>query len=95
MLTRYLAFLMTLFCCSCAVVQKIDSAIDCNGICERYATCFDTKYDTSACASRCRASASAEPNFRRKAEACNECISVRSCAAATFACVTECLSVVP
>ena len=80
---------------SCAVVQKVESAIDCNGICERYASCFDTKYDTSACASRCRASASANPDFRRKADVCNACISERSCVAATFACVTECVSVVP
>lgn len=79
---------------SCAVVQKIDTAIDCNGICDRYASCFDKKYDVSACASRCRASAS-EPDFRRKADMCNACISERSCVAATFACVTECVSVVP
>jgi hypothetical protein len=80
---------------SCVVVQKVESAIDCNGICDRYASCFDKKYDTSACASRCRASASADVDFRRKADVCNACISERSCVAATFACVTECVSVVP
>lgn len=79
----------------CAVVQKIDSVIDCNGICDRYQSCFDSKYDTSACASRCRASASKDADFRRKADMCNACISERSCAQATFACVTECISVVP
>jgi hypothetical protein len=77
------------------VVQKVESAIDCNGICDRYASCFDKKYDTSDCASRCRASASANPDFRRKADVCNACITDRSCVAATFACVTECVSVVP
>lgn len=89
--------LATLLCLSssCAVVQKIDSAIDCNGICDRYASCFDKKYDVSACASRCRDSASKEPDFRRKADMCNACISERSCVQATFACVTECVSVVP
>ena len=80
---------------SCVVVQKVESAIDCNGICDRYASCFDKGYDTSACASRCRDSASANPDFRRKADVCNACISERSCVAATFACVTECVSVVP
>jgi hypothetical protein len=79
----------------CAVVQKIDSAIDCNGICDRYAACFDKKYDVSACASRCRAAASADPNYRRKADMCSACITERSCAGATFACITECASVVP
>ena len=80
---------------SCAVVQRIDTAIDCNGICSRYASCFDKAYDTDACASRCRASGRAEADFRRKAEKCNECISERSCVQATFACAAECVSVVP
>ena len=79
----------------CAVVQRIDTAIDCNGICARYASCFDSKYDTNACEDRCRASARADTEFRRKADACNACISERSCVAATFACVAECVSVVP
>lgn len=80
---------------ACAVVQKVEAAIDCNGICERYASCFDKSYDVSACASRCRASASERPNFRRKADLCHACITERSCVAATFACVTECVAVVP
>jgi uncharacterized protein YceK len=79
----------------CAVVQRVETAIDCNGICERYASCFDSKYDVSACAARCRSEARKEPDFRRKADMCNTCISERSCVAATFACVTECASVVP
>jgi len=40
-----------------AVVQKIDSVIDCNGICDRYQSCFDKDYDTSACAAKCRKAA--------------------------------------
>ena len=79
----------------CAVVQKIDSAIDCNGICERYSGCYDKKYDVAACAERCRAQASAHPDYRRKADMCNACITERSCVSATFACLTECASVVP
>lgn len=79
----------------CAVVQKIDSVIDCQGICDRYRSCFDDKYDVSACASRCRKSASEDADFRRKADMCNACITDRSCVAASFACATECVSVVP
>lgn len=86
---------MMVFSSSCAVVQKIDTAIDCNGICDRYASCFDSAYDKSACASRCRQAASDQPDYRRKADMCSACISERSCAAASFACATECLSVVP
>jgi hypothetical protein len=78
----------------CAVVQRIDSALDCNAICERYASCFDKSYDVSACASRCRASASERPDFRRKADLCNACLTARSCVS-SFACVSECVSVVP
>lgn len=79
----------------CAVVQKIDSVIDCQGICDRYRSCFDDKYDVSACAARCRKSASEDADFRRKADMCNACITDRSCVAASFACATECVSVVP
>lgn len=80
---------------SCAVVQKVDTAIDCGGICDRYASCFDKSYDTSACASRCRASASKDKDFRRKADMCMACITERSCMEATVSCLSECVSVVP
>lgn len=79
----------------CAVVQKIDSVIDCQGICDRYRSCFDEKFDVGACASKCRKSASDDPDYRRKADMCNACITERSCVSATFACGTECVSVVP
>jgi uncharacterized protein YceK len=92
---RTLFMLAVVALSGCAVVQKIDSAIDCNGICERYASCFDSRYDTSACASKCRASASKDADFRRKADMCNACITERSCVQATFACATQCVSVVP
>ena len=79
----------------CAVVHSIDAAIDCNGICDRYAACFDKSYDTSACASRCRKAASTENDYRLKADRCNACIGEKSCAGATFKCLPECVSVVP
>jgi hypothetical protein len=92
---RLFVMISALLASGCAVVQKVDTAIDCNGICERYKSCFSGDYDVSACASRCRASASKDADFRRKADMCNACISERSCVAATFACGTECVSVVP
>ena len=92
---RLVLALLLLISSSCAVVQRIDTAIDCNGICARYASCFDKGYDTDACETRCRASARADTAFRRKADVCTACISERSCIAASFACVTECVSVVP
>lgn len=80
---------------SCAVVQKVDNVIDCQGICDRYRSCFDSDYDVAACASRCRSHSSDDSDFRRKADVCNACISERSCTAATFKCAADCVSVVP
>ncbi|MFZ5444771.1 MAG: hypothetical protein ACOZQL_32565 [Myxococcota bacterium] len=91
----FVALLSSWLLTGCAVVQKVDTALDCKGICERYQSCFDSSYDTAACAARCRASASEQPDFRRKADMCMACISERSCVQATFACVSECVSVVP
>ncbi len=79
----------------CAVTQKVDAALDCNGICDRYKSCFDNDYDASACAASCRNKASEDTSFRRKADVCNACIHERSCTQATFACAAECISVVP
>jgi hypothetical protein len=92
---RLLTLTTLLLASSCAVVQTIDAAIDCNGICDRYASCFDKGYDVSACAARCRKAASSEADYRHKADRCNACISARSCVQATFSCLTECVSVVP
>lgn len=79
----------------CAVVQKVDTAFDCNAICDRYKACFDSDYDTASCASSCRTKASDNPDFRRKADMCMACIQERSCTKATFACASDCFSVVP
>lgn len=92
---RLALLLLTLFTTHCAVVQRIDTAIDCNGICARYASCFDKEYDTNACEDRCRTSARTDVDFRRRADVCNACITERSCVAASFACAPQCLSVVP
>jgi hypothetical protein len=77
------------------VVESIGSAIDCNGICSRYETCFDSKYDTSACASRCREAAGKDADYRRKADKCYGCLNDKACAQATFSCALECSAVVP
>ncbi len=79
----------------CVVAQRVDSAFDCNGVCERYSACFDKQYDVSACAARCRRSASEDPDYRRKADVCAACITERSCTSATFNCAGECGAVVP
>ena len=84
-----------MFSTSCAITQRVESAFDCSAVCDRYASCYDDKYDKDACKSRCRRAAAEDPDYRRKADMCEACISERSCAAATFSCLTECVSVVP
>ncbi len=90
-----LAGLLVLALTRCAVVQTIDSALDCRAICNRYASCFDTAYDVDGCESRCRRNAGEDKDYRAKADRCNDCISEKSCTGATFSCLVECVSVVP
>lgn len=79
----------------CAVTQKVEAAVDCAGICNRYQSCFDKDYDVDGCATKCRRKAGEDADYRRKADVCMACIDQRSCTNATFACATECLSIVP
>lgn len=78
-----------------SVIQAIDSAFDCHGICARYQTCFDGRYDVGACADRCRDAAGKDADYRRKAEKCAECITDKACTSATFSCGFQCAAVVP
>jgi len=74
---------------------SIDAVLDCHGICERYRSCFEGGYDVAACESRCRDGSANNSSYRRQADQCNACIDDRSCAAATFNCTGQCVSVVP
>jgi hypothetical protein len=74
---------------------KIDNAIDCHQVCDRYRDCYDAKYDVDACADRCRDASSKDSDYQSKADQCEACIGSKSCAAATFQCATSCGSIVP
>ena len=74
---------------------KIDNAIDCHSICDRYRSCYDASYDVDGCASRCRDDSSHDSDYQRKADECDACIGGRDCASATFNCTTECAGIVP
>ena len=76
----------------CGAVQN---AVDCNGICGRYQTCFDSKYDTNVCEARCRDNANTDPSYMTKVNACHACINDKDCAAATFNCSSQCSGIVP
>jgi hypothetical protein len=73
----------------------LDAAVDCQGICSRYRTCFDSSYDVQACEERCRANAKADSAYRAKADACKACIDSATCTTAAFTCSTKCISIVP
>jgi hypothetical protein len=83
-------FALLFFGCSAA-----ENAIDCNGICDRYQSCFDSTYDTSACEQRCRDNSNSDADYMAKSTDCSDCITDKSCASATFTCATQCGGIVP
>lgn len=80
---------LTVFGCN-----TVDNTVDCDGICRRYADCFDKSYDVSQCTSRCLDSVDNE-GYHTQADACVSCIDDKSCTSATFNCATQCKGIVP
>jgi hypothetical protein len=74
--------------------DKVDEAFDCQSVCSRYRDCFDKNYDVGKCRSDCRDNSDKNSSFRQKADACEKCISDRSCTG-SFACAAECVGIVP
>ena len=60
-----------------------------------YQTCFDAKYDTNVCETRCRDNANSDPSYMAKVDDCKACINDKDCAAATFTCASPCSGIVP
>ena len=75
--------------------RAVDSAADCQHVCERYRDCFDAEYGVDSCAERCRTSANTDTEYYRKVDSCDACIDARACATAVFGCSTHCAAVVP
>ncbi len=73
----------------------VDAAVDCQGICSRYKTCFNSDYDVKACEERCRGNAGADTGYKAKADKCKACIDGHTCTAAAFSCGSDCLAIVP
>jgi len=73
----------------------INNAVDCQAICNRYQSCFNSSYDTGACASRCRTDSANDPDYQHKATVCSACIDQQSCTSATFSCSGSCGTIVP
>lgn len=75
--------------------DSAEAAFDCQQVCSRYQSCFDGDYGVSECRNRCRDKANDDDTWKAKADACASCIDDKSCAAATFTCVSECAGIVP
>ena len=75
--------------------DSVKAAFDCQEVCSRYQSCFDSGYDVSACRSRCRDNAAKDTTWQDKANACASCIDDKSCASATFTCAIDCAGIVP
>ncbi|MCA9582533.1 MAG: hypothetical protein KC416_12115 [Myxococcales bacterium] len=75
--------------------EEVDNALDCSGICERYADCFDDNYDVDGCYDRCTDEANDNEDFEQKADTCAACIEGQSCVEGAFECGTQCAGVVP
>lgn len=81
---------------SCAAADEIESQIDCHDICSKYAECYDSDYDVSACREECENEVDEDPDYMSKVDACDDCIgSGDSCLEDTFKCADECVGIVP
>ncbi len=74
---------------------EADKLFDCQSVCSRYQSCFNSGYDVASCRSKCKDSADRDMDFQRKADDCEACIDDRSCSSATFACTARCAGIVP
>lgn len=79
----------------CGTADELEAEIDCQSICDRYSECFDADYDVSACQERCEDNVDTGDIEQEDVDECSDCIDDRSCTGATFACTTQCASVVP
>jgi hypothetical protein len=75
--------------------NAIDRASDCSAICNRYKECFDSTYNNTTCATRCRDNAAASEAADNRVDICRDCINSRSCVASAFNCASECSGIVP
>ena len=78
-----------------ALSASCQNAVDCDAICNRYKTCFDSDYDIDACTSRCRTNSTNDTDYKHDVDVCSACIDDQSCSAATFSCAGDCGNIVP
>lgn len=86
---------LLLFVCLGHGCAEIDESVDCNDVCNRYQSCYDSSYDTAACRDRCETLVDAEGGDPRAANECDTCMDDRSCASAVFSCAAPCAGILP
>jgi len=59
---------------ACSAADPITNKWDCNDVCKRYSSCFDSDYDVEACRDRCESDASNSDAKQDKLDACHDCI---------------------
>lgn len=79
----------------CGVAEEVESQLDCQDICDRYAECYDSDYDVDECRSDCEQEVDEDSEYLEKIDACDACLEDKSCAEGTFSCTDECLGIVP
>lgn len=67
---------------------------DCDAICSRYRSCFDSEYPVADCNNRCSAARN-DRYFAADTENCRSCFFGRSCNAADYTCSAACDWIVP
>jgi hypothetical protein len=79
---------------ACDAAEDIDESTDCEIICDTYADCVDSNYNTDACYDRCTMRAD-EMASRDQEDECESCLEDLSCTEAAFECPVECAGLVP
>ena len=78
------------------VLPACDSnASDCNTVCSRYRDCVDSKYDVSACQTRCQDQAGKNRDFDDRLTHCRSCSEGRTCSETVASCIPACVGIVP
>jgi hypothetical protein len=79
---------------ACEATEDIDEASDCEVICDTFADCVDSEYDTEGCYDRCTQRADSMES-RDQEDTCESCLDDLSCTEAAFECTPECAGIVP
>ena len=75
-------------------IDHLDSAADCNSICNRYHDCVTEHRSLTACVESCERRADKDDHFMDRVDDCNSCIGDNACDITTK-CADDCAAVMP